>query len=166
MSTEGNILCGNLWWFLATLEWKPNLFPIAMDYFGLCYRLSLSFFLSLIQSARNISHENYPPFRHPDVLQTVKPRAISESFIYFWRILKLFSYSILKINLPRILCGTRLPVIFNGSLFSYFHAFASDVRCFELTFEIRLRISRFDKHAVSVFRVDESDVYSGSLTWM
>ena len=31
MSTEGKILCRNLWCFLSTGEWKPNLFPVAME---------------------------------------------------------------------------------------------------------------------------------------
>jgi len=67
-------------------------------------------------------------------------------------------------NLHRVVRDTRMPVIFNGTLFSNFHAFASDVRCFELTLEIRLSIPRFDEHAVYIFRVDESEVSPGSLT--
>jgi hypothetical protein len=89
------------------------------------------------------------PYRHPEVLQTVKPRAIPESLTCFWKILKLLSYSVLKINLHILLRDTWMPLIFSGTLFSNFHAFAYDVRCFELTFEIRLSIPRFGKPAVS-----------------
>ena len=75
------------------------------------------------------------------------------------KVLKLHSYSILKIDLHRVLRDTGTPVIFSGTLFSNLHALASDVRCFELTFEIRLTSPSFDKRAVSVFRVDESEVF-------
>jgi hypothetical protein len=52
-----------------------------------------------------------------------------------------------------------MSVNFDGTLFSNFHAFAFDVRWFEFTFEIRLSYPRFNKYAVSIFRVDESEVY-------